>query len=267
MGHEAPWTGHSDNSLYDTGDRVRVCDIYKTYRDKKILGHTGEVRGIDYCREGGWSYRVLLDDPEACNLADTDGQRSKPGDHMYGQTWFGEDELEPEDGVRPGTDSIEGMLKLMDDHHQSECMDFIKTYEGLINTSKGSAIKHQAWEGGYRDHITEVMRIAVVTYKALAMIRPLPFSLNHALLGCFLHDVEKLWKHAIDPAHKKDIDKNDLIEAHFTMDDDLWNAVKYAHGEGDDYHPTDRIQGPLAAFVHHCDNTSARIWFDKPERD
>lgn len=267
MGHEAPWTGHSENSHYDTGDRVRVVDIYKTYRDKKIIGHTGEVRGIDYCREGGWSYRVKLDDPDAVKLAATEWDPPGKDDELYGQEWFSEDELEPESGVKPGLGSIEGMLKMVDEPHQTECFEFIKTYEDLFNSSKGSAIKHQAWKGGYRDHITEVMRIAVVTYKALSFIRPLPFSLSHVLVGCFLHDVEKIWKHAIDSANKQDIDKNDLIDGHFTMDDDLWNAIHYAHGEGDDYHPTDRIQGPLAAFVHHCDNTSARIWFDKPEQE
>ena len=149
--------------------------------------------------------------------------------------------------------------------HQGECFRFIETYKTLFNSSKGSEIKHQAWPGGYRDHITDVMRIAVVTYRAQLSIRELPFSLSDALVGCFLHDVEKLWKHALDPGHKRDIDKEDLLDGHFTMDDDLWNSIKYAHGEGDDYHPTDRIQCPLAAFVHHCDNTSARIWFDKPE--
>ena len=163
------------------------------------------------------------------------------------------------------SERIENLLKFVKEPHHAECMDFIKTYEPLFNTSKGSATKHQPWPGGYRDHITEVMHIAMVTYHALERIRPLPFTLSHALVGCFLHDVEKLWKHALDPAHKQDIDKNDLLDSHFTMDDALWNAIKYAHGEGDDYHPTDLIQKPLAAFVHHCDNTSARIWFDKPE--
>ena len=161
--------------------------------------------------------------------------------------------------------TIETLLKLVDDPHRQECLDFIKTYSGLFNSSKGSAIKHQPWPGGYRDHVTEVMYIAFHTYKALEEIRPLPFTMSDALVGCFLHDVEKIWKHALDPEHKQDIDKNDLLDSHFTMTPDLWNAINYAHGEGEDYHPTDRIQKPLAAFVHHCDNTSARIWYDKPD--
>jgi hypothetical protein len=69
---------------------------------------------------------------------------------------------------------IETLLGFVKEPLRSECSEFIKTYAPLFNTSKGSAIKHQAWPGGYRDHITEVMQIAMVTYSALESIRPLP---------------------------------------------------------------------------------------------
>jgi len=88
--------------------------------------------------------------------------------------------------------------------------------------------------------------------------------LSDALLGGFLHDIEKLWKHTIDPADKISIDKNQILDTEFHLDPQHFNAIKFAHGEGDHYHKTLRIQTPLAAFVHHCDNTSARIWFDRP---
>ena len=44
------------------------------------------------------------------------------------------------------------------------------------------------------------------------------------------------------------------------------NALRYAEGEKEDYHPTKRIMNPLAAFVHCCDTISARIWFDEPKK-
>ena len=161
--------------------------------------------------------------------------------------------------------TIEDMLVyFVNDQHASDCFKFIKKNQKLFNSSKGSATKHQAWSGGYRAHIAEVMNIAVVTFEALEHIRPLPFSLSDALLGCFLHDIEKIWKHAIDYDDQEIVDKNKILNDEFHLTDDLWNAIKYTHGEGDDYHPTERIQKPLAAFVHHCDNTSARIWFDQP---
>jgi hypothetical protein len=160
--------------------------------------------------------------------------------------------------------TIEAMLELVDQPHQQDCYDFIRHNQRLFDSSKGSALKHQDWPGGYRDHITEVMNIAVVTYKGLQHIRDLPFSLSDALLGCFLHDIEKVWKHTTDPADKITVDKDKILKTEFHLEPQHFNAVKYAHGEGEHYHPTQRIQTPLAAFVHHCDNTSARIWFDKP---
>lgn len=160
--------------------------------------------------------------------------------------------------------SIEQLLDYVLEPHRSDCLAFIERNQRLFDSSKGSAVKHQPWPGGYRDHINEVMLIAAKTYFSLQEIRPLPFTLSDALLCCFLHDVEKIWKHVLDPVDKQDIDKDQLLIAEFHLNDDHRNAIKYAHGEGDDYHPTDRIQGPLAAFVHHCDNTSARIWFDWP---
>ena len=165
--------------------------------------------------------------------------------------------------------TIEKMLtRLVDEPHQSACLAFIKEFEEFFDTSKGSATKHQAWPGGYRDHIREVMNIGFVTYDALATIRPLPFSRSDALFCCFLHDIEKIWKHALDLHDDlRKIDKDRMLRTYFDLNDNHWNAIKYAHGEGDDYHPTDRIQGPLAAFVHHCDNTSARVWFDHPKQE
>jgi len=162
--------------------------------------------------------------------------------------------------------TIEEMLEeFVFEPYRSQCEDFIKKNKPLFNTSKGSAIKHQFWGGGYRDHITEVMNIAVVTYMALeAGIRALPFSLSDALVGCFLHDIEKIWKHTIMEEDRKHIHVMNFLEENFDLTDDHINAVEYAHGEGDDYHPTKLIQTPLAAFVHHCDNTSARIWPGEP---
>lgn len=163
------------------------------------------------------------------------------------------------------SERIENLLEFVEEAHRAHCLAFITEFNDLFDTSKGSAIKHQPWPGGYRDHVTEVMHIAMVTYHALEQIRPLPFSLSDALFCCFLHDIEKIWKHALDPRDKQDVDKDKILREEFHLNADHWNAVKYAHGEGDDYHPTKLIQHPLAAFVHHCDNTSARIWFDKPE--
>jgi hypothetical protein len=48
------------------------------------------------------------------------------------------------------------------------------------------------------------------------------------------------------------------------MSNEVHNAIFYAEGEKDSYSPSERKMGPLAAFVHLCDITSARLWFDRP---
>ena len=42
------------------------------------------------------------------------------------------------------------------------------------------------------------------------------------------------------------------------------NAMRYVEGESKDYSSRRRVAGPLAAFCHLCDVTSARIWFAHP---
>ena len=92
--------------------------------------------------------------------------------------------------------NLDQLLSKIDDPYQSRCRNFYHRHQHLFETSKGSKIKHQAWEGGYLDHIMEVMNIACVTYDALNQCRALPFSLSDALLCLYLHDIEKLWIHA-----------------------------------------------------------------------
>ena len=179
---------------------------------------------------------------------------------------------EVSDNLRFGDNMLENsylyvndLLSLLPEPHYTDCVNFIKTHRELFETSKGSAIKHQAWPGGYKQHIEEVMNIAVVTYCALNDWRPLPFTLPDALLCLFLHDIEKVWKHVLKEEDKLNLDKDKFLKENFHLTEEHLNAIKYAHGEGEDYHPVNRVQTPLAAFVHHCDNTSARIWFDFPK--
>lgn len=44
--------------------------------------------------------------------------------------------------------------------------------------ARGSKCKHQAWEGGYIDHVTEVMNLAINMYEQFMSYRPLPFLLK-----------------------------------------------------------------------------------------
>ena len=58
--------------------------------------------------------------------------------------------------------------------------------------------------------------------------------------------------------------KNYLKEKYgYVLSKEEFNAIKYMHGENEDYHPTKKIMLSLTAFVHCCDIISARIWFNK----
>lgn len=172
-------------------------------------------------------------------------------------------------------------LNSMNDPRKNRLIQIYNNYKELFHFAAGSSHNHQAWKGGYADHIAEILRVNKATYTALEQgLRPLPFTEDSALIVLFFHDIEKLFSYG--PAQNADCKKwlafksqqnlswestkkfiiEDLIdkplEQFFTSDE--LNALKYTHGEGDDYKKDKRVACELAAHVHHCDNTSARIF-------
>lgn len=170
--------------------------------------------------------------------------------------------------------NLEELIDMIEEPNRSACKRIYLENKSIFKQSKGSSVKHQAWEGWYLDHVRDIMNIAIELHGNLSKHRPLHFSLSDALLILFLHDLEKPWKYAGNEQQKaelrgfqdyKDFIKSKIIEYWFQLTDEHWNGLKYVHGEWSDYDPKVRIQWPLAAFVHICDTISARIWFDKPE--
>lgn len=174
------------------------------------------------------------------------------------------------------------MLCFIDEPNSSVCRKILEENETLFKTVQGSTHNHQNWPGGYWDHITEVMNIAIVTYKTFNPLRTLSFSLSDALLVSFLHDIEKPWKYEIGPDTRifgrqrirKDFDtpakehefrNGKLTEYGIVLTPEQANAMSYVHGELNDYSPEKRVAGPLAAFCHICDFFSSRIWFAYPK--
>ncbi len=68
-----------------------------------------------------------------------------------------------------------------------------------IMDAPGSSKNHQAWQGGYIDHVTETMNIACQLYWTFEKLgrfgKEAPFIVSDALVVMFLHDLEKPWKH------------------------------------------------------------------------
>ena len=191
--------------------------------------------------------------------------------------------------------TLRQLLEDLTDPRRDAFLAVYDKYAELFHRTQGSGHNHQAWDGGYADHIAECIRINRLTYPALNECRPLPFTQDQADICLFLHDVEKPFRYDYGEPQHPDSEKwenefNQLMwqtyqrsecaplawekvkdkilhqwmtEFEFHLSTDEWNALRYTHGEGKDHKKDQRVAGPLAAHVHHCDNTSARIWFDE----
>lgn len=176
--------------------------------------------------------------------------------------------------------SIDQMVAMIVPPFRDACRRILEEHEELFRRVQGSTHNHQAWPGGYYDHVQDAMNIACILYESLNANRPLPFSLSDALLVVFLHDIEKPWKYENAPdggiqeiPELRDKDAQHafrdrkLAEYDITLNPDQQNAMKFVEGEYKEYSNRRRVSGPLAAFCHLCDVTSARIWFDHPSPD
>lgn len=176
---------------------------------------------------------------------------------------------------------LDDLIEMIDEPNRGRCLRLMGDNRELMMKSWGSKNKHQAWEGGYLEHVVETMNLARLYYDSLSSTgRRLPFSLSDSLLVLFLHDIEKPWKQFHnDQFRLQDArgvkDENVIMnfrkriagEYNFELTEEHWNAIKYVEGEGDDYHPFNRVANELAAFCHLCDYTSGRIWHDYPLKD
>ncbi len=172
---------------------------------------------------------------------------------------------------------LEDLIDMVDPPNRKCCYNLLDDNKKLIYSAPGSRNNHQAWEGGYKNHLLETMNIAVILYDSLSRCRPLPFTLSDSLLVLFLHDLEKPWRYVknedgwrINPDLQDKVTQvrpfveRKINEYFFQLSKEHWNGIEYVEGEKRDYSGEKRVQGPLAAFCHLCDTTSARIWFDNP---
>ena len=159
------------------------------------------------------------------------------------------------------------VLGKLNDTRRPQILAFYRQQEDRLRVAKGSKTKHQAWEGGYIDHLMECLKISEATYAALDAVRRMPFGLGSAQVVLLFHDIEKLFAYSdgLPEGFDKDIYLYTTLatEHGIVFREAEHNALKYVHGEVDDYDPYVRRMGPLAAFVHSCDILSARMWPDE----
>lgn len=172
--------------------------------------------------------------------------------------------------------TIDEMVARIDEPNRGACARLLGENRALFAVVQGSTHNHQAWPGGYLDHVVEIMNIAVVLYARLGALRPLPFSESDLLLVVFLHDVEKPWKYELAGGqlrHRAELTGKEahqrfrmakLAEYGIALTAEHENGLRYAEGELGDYSNQRRVMGPLAALAHMCDVASARLWFDHP---
>jgi hypothetical protein len=163
--------------------------------------------------------------------------------------------------------NLNELIGLIDSPNREKCYKLNEDNKSHFELARGSSFNHQAWPGGYLDHIVEVMNVAVNLYGSLSTIRELPFTLSDSLLILFLHDLEKPWKNEIHFQSKNDkrlFRTSKIKQYEIELSAEQENALRYVEGEGDDYRSDRRVMNELSAFCHICDVTSARIWHDKP---
>ncbi|MEI6352409.1 MAG: hypothetical protein WCO35_00515 [Candidatus Nomurabacteria bacterium] len=167
---------------------------------------------------------------------------------------------------------INYLLNKIESVNQVKCKKIFEDHKDRFLVAPGSLAKHQNWKGGYIDHLEEIMSMAYNFYGFMFKERKPDFTLSDSLLVLFLHDLEKPFKY-VEPKTKftSDLEKEEFInsvlkEYKIKLNNKQKIALKYIHGEGEDHNSKKRIQNPLGAFCHMCDNNSARIWFSYPNK-
>ncbi len=144
--------------------------------------------------------------------------------------------------------------------NKDNCINMLDSFIKEYPNARGSSHNHQSYGGGYYKHISDIMHYAIMLYRNLPK---LDFTLSDAILVLFLHDIEKPVKYGSKTFETDREIRNRLIkEFKIELTEEQYLALKYIHGEGDDYSKNKRIMSPLCAFCHCCDIISARIFFD-----
>jgi hypothetical protein len=170
--------------------------------------------------------------------------------------------------------TIDRLLKMLKEPEQSICRKILADIREYFPLAPGASKNHQAWPGGYLDHVQEVMNLGYEKFMfyMFQIKRPLPFAIHDILLVLFLHDLEKPWKYGPEELRVHMPTKKERLEFKFRKIAEYGivltpmqeNGIRYIEGEGDDYSPEGPVMSKLAALCHECDTASARIYPEYP---
>ena len=187
---------------------------------------------------------------------------------------------------------LDTMVAMIDEPNRSICQRAVSDNRTRFQQAAGSSYNHQAWAGGYWDHITEAMNIWLLLFGSfestgrLSQLEPDErLSRSDGLVVLFWHDIEKPWGFVLqdgkpvanehgrlqrlplmpDKTARKAFAEAKIREYGVVLSPALRNALDYVEGIRDtDYSPFDRRMRPLAALCHACDMLSARAFYGFP---
>jgi 23S rRNA maturation-related 3'-5' exoribonuclease YhaM len=180
--------------------------------------------------------------------------------------------------IQPAYHSLEEMLDQLSGKNGEACRKLYQDYKTLFKSAPGSSHNHQAWPGGYADHITDAMNIVATLYDTLSLARALPFPKTDAMMVIYLHDLEKPFKFSFDkdgnlvdnpaiPDKAARAAKREEVMAEYgiVLNAEQANAMHYVEGIRDhEYTNERRLMGELACLCHCADVLSARMWYNHP---
>lgn len=187
---------------------------------------------------------------------------------------------------------LDTLVGMIEGPNRDICARAVRDNRTLFGQAPGSGYNHQAWTGGYWNHVTETMNIWLLLFNAfeetgrLAQFDPEEqFSRSDGLVVLFWHDIEKPWGYVLedgkpvrdehgrlrrlpsmpDKEAKKAFAQAKIEEYGVVLTPALHNALKYVEGIRDgDYSPYHRRMLPLAALCHASDMLSARMLYGFP---
>ena len=158
---------------------------------------------------------------------------------------------------------ITHLLKIEDDNNLFGCIEMLHFFIQNFPEAPGSSGNHQAYSGGYYKHISDIMDNCDFMYRNLSKKDKLDFLISDAILVLFLHDIEKPIKYSHNNEDSDNsIREHLIVKFNIKLTDEHKLALRYIHGEGDDYKKDKKVMSPLGAFCHCCDVISARIFFN-----
>ncbi|MGV8168725.1 MAG: hypothetical protein ACP5N3_01585 [Candidatus Nanoarchaeia archaeon] len=164
---------------------------------------------------------------------------------------------------KPKYETLENLVNYIEEPNRSICLQFMNENAELLSTAYGSKSNHQAWKGGYIDHIQEVMNFGIVLYNEIDNLRKNTFSLSDAMLVLFLHDIEKPWKYNFENGqaemkpemtsrkYVKEFAADIISKYGFVLNDDIKNGLEYVEGERDNYSPGKRGSPSHRSILPH----------------